>query len=216
MNKTETFIKIKRFLEQKINELQQEIIELEEKHEMLTSGKAIEITDLESNQTYQLNLESPDTSFNLLKKLSQKHQDKKNKKVLDKYLTETKKDLARARKALKSLREVSDPIKNNSIYLTGDIEDFMLDIILIGSSIEITVEDLKTVLIECIRKNYEKYFNNNVEKQKVIKSEDVIIITEMESCLILGKYFDRKGNMIPNENEKEFVTAKSSFQVVVF
>lgn len=207
MNKTETFIKIKRFLEQKINELQQEIIELEEKHEMLTSGKAIEITDLESNQTYQLNLESPDTSFNLLKKLSQKHQDKKNKKVLDKYLTETKKDLARARKALKSLREVSDPIKNNSIYLTGDIEDFMLDIILIGSSIEITVEDLKTVLIECIRKNYEKYFNNNVEKQKVIESEDVIIITEMESCLFLGKYFDRKGNMIPNENEKEFVAA---------
>lgn len=201
MNNNETFRKIKTSLDAKIAEVQNQIKSIELELEIVTSEpKFVLIKD--DGTKYDVDINQKPTSKNPITRFKEHRNLKKVKKIHNYVIKENTEILKNAKECLEILIKINRHLSQYGVVTpVENIADYIMHIDLLRTIIDVNLEDLRAVLVECVRKNYEKYANNQSQVKQTIASQNQVQINEMESCLILGKYFNKKGAMLPGDTK---------------
>lgn len=200
-NYNETFKKIKTAVEEKIAYAEREIAYLELQLKIMNNNSEFFVLKKDGTQ-YAIDLNKKPQSKNPLIRLKE-HYDLKKMRKMQEYVIEEDTDILNTTKeSVRILSYVNRYLSQYDLVSPVDsISIYMIHINVLRLFVDVTIEDFKNVLIACIRKNYEQYINNPTKITDTLASKDEHKMNEMKCCLILGKYFNKKGAMLPGDIE---------------
>ena len=164
----------------------------------------IEIKDAKTGEELEFN---PNQTFsdNFFKKMKEKIKYNKNMALVKKIESNLEKELEETNIAIRELEKINSCLNNYGINSPiKNIANFVLHINASKIATNITLEDIKIIAGSAIRFNYNYYKHNQKARNEVINSGSENRTRDMNLCLEIGKYFNKDGSILPNEDEENF------------